>query len=299
MGCTILAFRNLKYYIKSAASSFRRNGIMTIASFITVTCALLLLGTFLAFALNLNYIGDQLEDYTKINAYLHLGTNESEGRRIYEAIRENANVKEAVFESSEQALANYKETLGENSDFLEGMKGEEFLRSSVKITLRDIKITNRTVKEISQIQGVEEVKHHQDTVEKIMKIADIIERGSLIAMLILLLIIVFIIKNTIKLSVYAREKEIHIMKFVGATDHFIRMPFIFEGIMIGLLGFVVSFLIVIFAYSPVTSILSQLLPFKYIPVQQSALILGGSMALFGIIMGAIGSGLSIKKHHKV
>ena len=114
------------------------------------------------------------------------------------------------------------------------------------------------------------------------------------------MISIFIIKNTIKLSVYAREKEIHIMKFVGATDHFIRMPFVLEGIMIGLLGFLVSFVTIMLGYSAVLeSINKSINMFTFLPLHECIGIIGGSMAAFGIIMGAVGSGLSIKKHLKV
>ena len=300
MGCTILVFRNLKYYIKSAASSFVRNGIMTVASFITVTCALFLFGVFLLVTLNLNDISRQIESQCEIQAYIYMTADDATEQSICAEISKTPNIEKIEFESKEQAFTNFKKKLGNKSYILDGLEGQEFLRSSVKITLKDINLTQDTVKAVRKIDGVEEVKHHQDLVDKVIMFTDVVKRGSIIAMLILLIIAVFIIKNTIKLSVYAREKEIHIMKFVGATDHFIRMPFVYEGVMIGILGFIVSFLIIAFGYGAVISTVSNMISlFEFIPLQKCVLVLGVSMAAFGVIMGAAGSGLSIKKHLKV
>ncbi len=300
MGCTILAFRNVKYYLKSAAHSFARNGIMTIASFVTVTCALFLFGVFLLFAMNLNSVGKQIEKQCELQAYINIEVDDVEQNRIYNEILNNPNVTAVELETKEQALSNFKKQLGENADVLEGLEGQDFLRSSVKITLKDIRKTTETAQQIAKIENVDKVKNRQDIAKKIIKFTGAVERGSAIAMLILLLIAVFIIKNTIKLSVYAREKEIHIMKFVGATDHFIRMPFVFEGIMIGLLGFVVSFVAIILGYSAVIDSINKAINmFEFIPLHECVGIIGLCMGAFGVLMGAIGSGLSIKKHLKV
>lgn len=273
---------------------------MTLASFITVTCALFLFGVFLLVTFNLNDISRQIESQCEIQAYINMSADSADEQRICDEIGKNSNVVKTEFESKEQALTNFRKKLGDKAEILDGLEGEDFLRSSVRITLKDINKTQSSAKEISKIAGVEEVKHHQDIVDKVIRFTNIVKRGSIIAMLILLIIAVFIIKNTIKLSVYAREKEIHIMKFVGATDHFIRMPFVYEGIMIGILGFAVSFLIIVFGYSAVIGSVSDVIGlFSFIPLQKCVLLLGICMAVFGITMGAAGSGLSIKKHLKV
>ena len=300
MGCTILAFRNFKYYLKSAARSFTRNGIMTIASFITVTCALFLFGVFMIFTMNLNSIGKQIEEQCELQAYINTEADDEQQQRIYNEILNNPNVTAVELETKEQALNNFKKRLGKNSGVLDGLEGQDFLRSSIKITLKDIHTTEETARQVEKIENVDEVKNRQDIVKKVIKFTGAVERGTTIAMIILLLIAVFIIKNTIKLSVFAREKEIHIMKFVGATDHFIRMPFVIEGVMIGMLSFMVSFLVIVFGYSAVIeSVNKAITMFNFIPLHECIGIIGISMALFGVIMGAVGSGLSIKKHLKV
>ena len=299
-GCIILVFRNIKYYIKSAASSFVRNGIMTIASFITVTCCLFLFGVFLLFIMNLNSISRQIESQCELQAYIELEADEQKQQEIYNKVLSTQNVSDAQLETKDQAFKNFKERLGDHSAVLEGLEGRDFLRSSIKISLKDIRNSQLTASEVEKIDGIARVQNHQDVIGKVIKFTDVIGRGSAIAMVILLLVAMFIIKNTIKLSVYAREKEIHIMKFVGATDHFIRMPFVFEGIMIGALGFLVSFAVIALGYNAAILSLSSLISlFDFVPLEMAILPLSACMALFGILMGAAGSALSLKKHLKV
>ncbi len=289
-----------KYYFKSALSSFVRNGIMTVASFITVSCCLFLFGVFLLFTLNMNSISEQIESQCEIIARIDFDVSAQQQQDIYNTILNLENVKTAELETQEQALTNFKKELGDDAVVLEGLEGKRFLRSSVKISLKDIRKSEEAVKYIQKINGVAEVENRQDIVSKVVKFTAAVKKGSVLAMLILLIIAIFIIQNTIKLSVHARGKEIQIMKFVGATDHFIRMPFVIEGVMIGTLGFIASFVIITFGYNAVISSVSSIIRlFDFVPLQACITPLGISMALFGVLMGALGSGLSIKRHLKV
>lgn len=299
-GCIILVFRNLRYYIKNASSSFARNGIMTFASFITVTCCLFLFGVFLMFTSNLSYITNQIESQCEIQAYLGSAASPHTQQNAYNAILSLENVSDATIETKEQAFKNFKEQLGENSDVLEGVEADEFLRTSIKVSLKDIRKSDDTAKRIEKITGIETVKNRQDIVNKVVRFTGVVNKGSLIAMFILLIIAVFIIQNTIKLSVYAREEEVHIMKFVGATDRFIRMPFVIEGIMIGTLGFIVSYTVIALGYNAAISSIENLIQlFEFLPIQKCAFPLALCMAAFGIFMGAAGSGISLKRYLKV
>jgi len=277
-----------------------RNGIATLASFITVTCCLFLFGIFLLFIMNLNYVSRQIEEQCEIQVYMTAESGNEELKNAYNKILGIKNVLDASFETKDQAFSNFKEMLGESASVLEGLEGKDFLRGSIKVSLKDIRKAEDVVKEIKKIPGIAEIKNRQDIIKKVVSFTEIVRNGSLIAMLILLIIAVFIIQNTIKLSVYAREKELHIMKFVGATDRFIKMPFVFEGIMIGTLGFIVSFVAIILGYGPAISSLSQLIElFNFIPLEECIHVIGVSMAVFGILMGAFGSGLSVKRYLKV
>ena len=289
-----------KYYLKNASSSFVRNGIMTVASFITVTCCLFLFGVFLLFTLNMNSISKQIEAQCELIARIDIDADANTQQSVYNKVLSLENVADAELETKDQAFNNFKDELGADSDVLEGLEGKNFLRSSIKITLEDIRKSDETIQLLNNISGIAEVENHQEIVDDVIKFTSTVKHGSVGAMLVLLIIAVFIIQNTIKLSVYAREKEIHIMKFVGATDHFIRMPFVIEGIMIGSLGFIVSFVIISLGYNAaISSIASLINLFDFVPLQKCIIPLAISMAGFGVLMGATGSGLSLKRHLKV
>ncbi|MBR1969311.1 MAG: permease-like cell division protein FtsX [Clostridia bacterium] len=293
-------FRNFKYYLKSALSSFVRNGIMTFASFATVACCLFLFGVFFLFTANMNFISRQIESQCQLTAYIHPDVTDATQKSAYEAILKIDGVENAELETKAQAFTNFKEMLGDRADVLEGLEGKDFLRSSVKVSLMDIRNSEAVVKKIARIPGVEEVRNRQDIVGKVISFTDIVKHGSIIAMIILLIVAIFIIQNTIKLSVYAREREIKIMKFVGATDHFIRTPFVLEGIIIGSLGFIVSFVIIMLGYNAAIGSISGIVSmFAFVQLESVALLLALCMAGFGVLMGAAGSGLSIKRYLKV
>jgi len=273
---------------------------MTLASFITVTCCLFLFGVFLLFTMNINSISRQIESQCELVARIDINADEQTQQDIYNKVLALENVQDAELETKDQAFHNFKQELGEDADVLEGLEGKNFLRSSIKITLKDIRKSEETLHRVASIGGVAEVENYQEIVDDVVRFTSAVKNGSVLAMIVLLLIAVFIIQNTIKLSVYAREKEIHIMKFVGATDHFIRMPFVIEGIMIGLLGFIVSFTVIALGYNAVIGSVASLINlFDFVPLQRCIIPLGISMAAFGVLMGSAGSGLSLKRHLKV
>lgn len=299
-GCIILVFRNLRYYLKSALSSFVRNGIMTFASFVTVACCLFLFGVFFLFTINMNSIGKQIESQCQLTAYINPKASDLTHKSAYEAVLKIEGVEDAQLETKAQAFLNFEKMLGDHAKVLDGLEGKDFLRSSIKVSLENIRNSKEVISKIEKVPGIQEVVNRQDIINKVIKFTDIIKHGSAIAMLILLIVAVFIIQNTIKLSVYAREKEIRIMKFVGATDHFIRTPFVFEGVLIGALGFIISFVIIILGYNASISSISGIINmFSFVPLESCVLQLALSMAIFGIFMGAAGSGLSIKRYLKV
>lgn len=245
-------------------------------------------------------ISRQIEAQCELIARIDIEADEQKQQSIYNKVLTLQNVEDAQLETKDQAFNNFKEELGADSDVLEGLEGKNFLRSSIKITLKDIRKSDETIQLLTNVDGIAEVENHQEIVDDVVRFTSAVKQGSAVAMLVLLIIAVFIIQNTIKLSVYAREKEIHIMKFVGATDHFIRMPFVIEGIMIGALGFVVSFVIISLGYNAaIRSIASLINLFDFVPLQKCILPLALSMAGFGVLMGATGSGLSLKRHLRV
>lgn len=292
---------NLKYYMKTAFSGMLNNRLMSVSSILTVACCLFLFSVFLLFTLNINFIGDQIKSQCEIQAYIDININDSETlNRIYSDVSKVPNVDKATFETKAEAFNNYRERLGGDSLALEGLSGEDFLRNSVKVSLKDLSLSATTSEELKKIDGVADVVNHQDTVDNVISITSYIKNASFIIMLILMVVSLFIISNTIKLSVASRAEEIHIMKFVGATNWFIRWPFIIEGIMIGFIGSIISLIVTFLGYIPLyTSITASFGMVDILsPLSVAGLIISLGI-IFGCGMGAIASTFSTTRHLKV
>ncbi len=288
------------YSLKTAFASLGKNAVMTIASIITIACCLLLFGVFLLFSFNINYIVGQISEQCELSAFIEENMTELNEERILKEISALDNVETADFESKTEAFERYREQLGEYGDALAGMEGEGILRSSVRVTLSDLTLADETAAQMEAISGVAWVRNSQDTIRKVVNVTNLIRIGSLIAMLILLMSAVFIIQNTIKISVNSREEEIHIMKFVGATDSFIRRPFMLEGITVGVVGAAIAITAIAFGYTAAVEQTADILNmFSLYSFSEVALPLVGGLLLLGIVMGAFGSRTAVKRHLKV
>lgn len=286
--------------MKSALKGMKRNGEMTVTAIITVTSCLLLFGVFMLFSINVNYIGEQIKNQCQIQAYIEFEATSEQEQAVVAAVQALDNVSECVFVSKTDAMNEYREYLGVDAAALDGLEGEEFLRSSVKINMTDLEQSQILAEQIARIPNVAVVKNRQDIVQRVISVTDVIKNVSLVAMLILLVVAIFIISNTIKLSVVARRDEVHIMKYVGATAGFIRRPFVLEGILTGIIGGLISLGLVGFGYNAAVNFMEDFLDiFKLIPFAQMLPFMAGTTIIFGVIMGAIGSSLALIKHLKV
>jgi cell division transport system permease protein len=286
--------------MKSALTGMKRNGEMTVTAIITVTSCLLLFGVFMLFSINVNYIGEQIKNQCQIQAYINFEATSEEEQAVVAAVQSLDNVSECTFVSKSDAMAEYRAYLGVDAAALDGLEGEEILRSSVKVNMTDLEQAQALAAQIAQIPNVATVKNRQDIVSRVISVTNVIKNGSLIAMLILLVVAIFIISNTIKLSVVARRDEVHIMKYVGATAGFIRRPFVLEGILTGIIGGLISLALVGAGYNAAVNFMSDFLDiFKLIPFVEMLPVIAGTTIIFGVIMGAIGSSLALIKHLKV
>jgi len=292
-----LAFRELRYYLGEACKSLWYNRIMTLTSIVTVTGCLLLFGVFMLFSININYISDQVMAKCEMQAFINEASSEADLARVKAEIEKLDNVASVTAETQEQAFANLKEMLGDSAA---GLDDGSFLRPSCIIALKDLSLAIETVDQIAAINGVEEVKNRQDIVNGLLAAERAVRIGGIIAMLFLSIIAVFIISNTIKLAVHARSREINIMKYVGATDWFIRWPFIIEGIIIGFIGGGIALLLSTIGYNWVVSAMIGFLNIFELKSMSSLIaLLSTSLLLFGGIMGALGSLIAIRRHLKV
>lgn len=297
-----MAFREFRYFCTEAFKSIFYNILMTLASVITVMGCLLFLGTFTLFSINLGHIANQIQEECGIVAYIDPSISESEYTEIEKQVRAVPNVSQTELTTKAQALEDAKEIVGVDSASLDGMENDGFLRSSYTVSVYNLEKSASTAEQLRNIPGIQEVKEQQDITNNVLSFTNVIKIALMVAMGLLALIAIFIISNTIKLAVFAREKEIHIMKYVGATDWFIRWPFIIEGIFVGLVGGLVSLLACMGIYGACMKAIAGAgawFPFELIPFGSVFGILTLILLLFGALMGALGSAIAVRRHLKV
>ena len=243
-----MSVRAFKFFVVEGTKSFFKNGLMSVASVVTVSMCLILCGLYVIFSMNLNYAAKQVETNYEIQLFIEEGTSDTRIADIGKELNGIDNVNTVVFVSKDQAFNQWKEGFKDNLAILEGLEDDNPLRDSFKITLHDLKQTESTMSQVNNIQGVAYVKNNKDSIDKLVDLTGKIKNASFYFMVFFALISVFIISNTIRITVFARRREVNIMKFVGATDWFIRWPFVIEGILVGLIGAVISVLIVSQSY---------------------------------------------------
>lgn len=297
-----MKIRRQFYFLKNALIGMKRNGEMTVTAVITVTSCLLLFGVFMLLSANVNFIGEQIRSQCQIQAYIEFEATPDEEQQVVNDIKALPNViaEECQFVSKADAMREYREYLGADASAFDGLEGEEFLRCSVKVNMYDLEQSQALVAAIAKVPNVAKVTNRQDIVQRVIDVTDVIKNISLIAMVILLLVAIFIISNTIKLSVEARKDEVHIMKYVGATASFVRRPFVLEGILTGVVGGVISLVLIGFGYNAAIGFMRDFLDiFKLIPFGEILPFMVATTLVFGVIMGAVGSAIALVKHLKV
>lgn len=229
----VMKIRTVEYFIKEAASSLRRNSLMSIASISTVALSLLILGVFLIMVLNLNNMASSLESQVQVNVYLKDGLSDVETRELGTKITKLPGVNQVLFIDKEEAMSRFKERLGEQQSILKALDDTNPLPNAFEVKVDRPERVKPVAQAITQFKGVENAKFGQEMVEHLFALTKMVRIFGVILMAFLALAALFIISNTIRLTVFARRKEIGIMKYVGATDWFIRWPFLLEGMILG------------------------------------------------------------------
>lgn len=293
---------NFKYFVSEGVKSYTINGLMSLASTVIVVASLVVFGLYLLFSMNINYIAQQLEAECEIRAWIDESVKaySADMQDVENAIKATDNVESVEFYSNEKALEEYAAELGDDATVLDGLEGDNPIRDSYKITLTDLSLADKTAEEISKIDGVAKVNDNQTSMNKLVNATNIIKNISFWFMIFLSAIAVFIISNTIKITLFARRRDINIMKYLGATNSFISWPYIVEGIVIGLVGALISIIIVILAYNYFVSMDFTLFgTIKFCTVGEVFLPLLAWFAGIGILLGAVGSAVSIRRHLRV
>ena len=231
-----MKIQTIEYYFREVLLSMIRNRWMTFASIGTVAVSLFVLGVFLILVMNMNKMAASLESQVQISVYINDNLPEQGRNEIEKMTRAMKSVSAVEYVPREEALKKLQERLGENKKILDALGEANPLPNSFLVTVTTADDVKKTAAAISDLYGVDEVKYGQDVAANLIELTHLIRFFGLILMGLLLFATVFIISNTIRLTVFARRKEIAIMKYVGATDWFIRWPFIFEGMALGTIG---------------------------------------------------------------
>lgn len=285
--------RTLSYFIKEAFVNLRKNSLIAIAAISTVMISLLLLGFVLLVVVNINFLSQQLSSKVEIAAYLRRDVTDRERESVHAKIQAMTEIKEVRFVSKEEALEMLQKSMEEKVR-MEDMIAANPLPDAFEIKVKDARAVTKTAKAVKGIAEVDEVVYGQEILSKLLSISYGVQMVGLISIALLGLATILLIMNTIRLTVFARRKEIRIMQLVGATDWFIRWPFLLEGTFQGLIGASLACLLLWFGYHYLLDFLKHTMPF--LPFVQDAMMMAHLCAIltaFGVFLGTMGSLLAV------
>ena len=293
------------YIFKEVIKNVFKNKKATMISLVTMICAMFLFGAFFSIGENVNTILMQVQQSQGIEVFIENETTDEKITELEGKIKALDGINTVTFKSKQEALDSMKENLKDKQELLEGYEGENnIFPASFIVTLTDLSLATELEAKIAAMENVKKITSNNDTIDTLMKIANGIRIAIGAISVILLIISITIIANTIRLTVHARRKEISIMKYVGATNQFIRWPFIVEGIIIGILAAGITLLMIGLTYDFVFIRIEQsnvlqkmgviLLQFPEI-VKLIAIV----YIILGIGVGVIGSSISMKKYLEV
>ncbi len=287
------------YNLKQAFSQMGRNKAMYFTSILAITAMMLILGLFFVAFVNVNMFARSIEkDVNVVQIYLKDGCSEEVTKAVGTTLEKTNGVDRTEFVTKADAMEALKKKWGDNGYLLENLP-ENPLPDSYVVYVSDKDAANSVAASAPKIEGVDDVVYYRDTIEKLAQISHFIEVGSLIAMGFLVIVSIIIVANTIKLTVFNREKEIGIMKYLGATNWFVKAPFIWGGIFVGVLASVFATGLTYLIYTKITGIIgsdiTRILSVTVVPADQLTNILLGMFLCLGIGIGVIGSSISIRR----
>lgn len=289
-----------EYFIKEVYTSFKRNIWMTLASIFTVVLSLFILGFFSIVILNLNKMADTLESQVQISVYLKDDLSQEEIDETKETLSKIEGLQDIKFTTREEAMENFKERLGDQRFLLDALDDTNPLPDSFSLTVTSPQQVKTIADTAAALDSVESASYSQDIINHLFNLTHLIRLIGVALIILLTGAAIFIISNTIRLTVFARRKEIAIMKYVGATDWFIRWPFLLEGICLGFIGGGLATIFLYIVYNQVTQEIYEAMAFfPLIPQHPFIDYISLAILVAGIIIGALGSTISLKRFLKV
>jgi cell division transport system permease protein len=295
-----MRINNLPYLLKEGIRGLFIHGLQSFSAWAVTVFSLLITGAFMCLAYNINIMVDDLNKTNEVIVYIDESYEKSEAQSVGTEISNVPNVHSRTFISREEALEAFIKENGDNEAFA-GVEAED-LRHRFVVVLEDNRLIEKTVKQLEELEGVDKVSAAFELAKGFATIKDIIIAASLVIAAVLLFVTLVIIFNTVKLATHERREEIAIMKMVGATNGFIRCPFVVEGMTLGITGALAALGVEWLLYNTVANKVSQmdtLKMFNFVPFTDMLLLVATVFAGAGLFVGIVGGWISIRKFLKV
>ena len=293
-----MKINTLRRHFRESFKSIARNGWMTFASVSAVTVTLLLVGVFLVIMMNLNHIADNVQNDVEIKVYVDNAADEATKTVIGTRIKEISQVDTVVFSPKEKELNNLIDDLGENGDVFKPFEQDNPLRDAYVIKTKTPQDVVKVAKKIEKMEYVQSVKYGQGYVEKLFSFVNVARNIGIVLIIGLIFTAMFLISNTIKITIVARRREIEIMRLVGATNSFIRWPFFLEGLWLGILGAIIPIALISTLYSKLYEYATPQITVKFVELLPSGTFIfqvSAILLLIGAFIGMWGSLMSVRK----
>ena len=301
-----MKWSSFQYLTKQGLHNLRANRLMSLASIGVLTACLLLTGIAGLFSANVNSLVEYLGDQNETVVYLDQGLSDEELASVDQTLRSMPGLAAVTYVSQEEVLETYKGYMSEYADLFNDFEEDNPFHANYRVVLEDLNQLDEMIAQLEQIDGVYSVSAPTQLSSVFLTIQRAVTYAGWALVAVLALVSVVVISNTIRLTVFARRKEINIMKYVGATNGFIRWPFFVEGTSVGLISGLLAAGLVIGAYALVVNRIGAMSGF-WGPILGSCLlsvgqvwpIVLGAFLIFGVVIGSIGTATSIRKYLEV
>ncbi len=289
-------------FIKDGFKGVFRNGLMSVASILVLLSSLLVTGIFLTLVLNVNFNLEKLDNFNEVVCYLKLDSNAEQVEETKEEIQQLDNVQSVTYVSKKEALESEREKYGDQYSYLFDSYDDETnpLPDSFRIEYESVSKLDALIYQLGKIDSVDSIRNSREIAINIEKFKNIISVGCTWLMAVLIVVSVFVISNTIKLTFHSRELEISIMRYIGATKTYITMPFIIEGIIISLVAASISYVTQWYIYTFIVEGLAE--QYSFVSIIPYAQLNNIFLALFfgaGLFIGVFGTAITIRRYMRV
>ncbi len=283
--------------IRDAFRGIFKHFWMSLASIIIMAACMLIMGSAVLIVGNLNAFVVQMQKEDEVVVFIDENATEEQSDALEDQLRGHENVNEVYYVSQDDALKEYMSMFPDQEDMFDNLKENNPLRASYHIKIADLERYDETLGEIAEFSQVANIRSSSDVVNTLVALRQAVSVAGIAIVAVLLFVSIFIVSNTIRMTIFARRTEINIMKYVGATDGYIRRPFVWEGVILGLVSFGITYFTQWYVYdkllAPAVKQLALFAPIEWTGIWW--IVLAG-FALFALLMGTLGSLIPMRKH---